>query len=39
MSKKKTWFIMLAVKRDVMKRADADAAVRAAVDRFSRVDV
>jgi NAD(P)-dependent dehydrogenase (short-subunit alcohol dehydrogenase family) len=30
---------LLAVKLDVTKRADAEAAVRAAVDRFGRVDV
>jgi NAD(P)-dependent dehydrogenase (short-subunit alcohol dehydrogenase family) len=30
---------LLAVTLDVMKRADAEAAVRAAVDRFGRVDV
>jgi NAD(P)-dependent dehydrogenase (short-subunit alcohol dehydrogenase family) len=30
---------LLAVKLDVTKRADADAAVRAAVDRFGRIDV
>src|SRR6266436_8027810 len=29
----------LAVKLDVTKRADAEAAVRAAVDRFGRIDV
>jgi NAD(P)-dependent dehydrogenase (short-subunit alcohol dehydrogenase family) len=30
---------LLAVKLDVTKRADAEAAVRAAVDRFGRIDV
>ena len=30
---------LLAVKLDVTSRADADAAVRAAVDRFGRIDV
>src|SRR5881397_3614600 len=30
---------VLAVRLDVTKRADAEAAVRAAVDRFGRVDV
>ena len=30
---------LLAVRLDVTKRADAEAAVRAAVDRFGRIDV
>src|SRR5579859_5444744 len=30
---------LLAVKLDVTKRGDAEAAVRAAVDRFGRIDV
>jgi NAD(P)-dependent dehydrogenase (short-subunit alcohol dehydrogenase family) len=30
---------LLAVTRDVTSRADAEAAVRAAVDRFGRIDV
>jgi NAD(P)-dependent dehydrogenase (short-subunit alcohol dehydrogenase family) len=30
---------LLAVKLDVTRRADAEAAVRAAVDRFGRIDV
>src|SRR6266849_2762530 len=30
---------LMAVKLDVTKRADAEAAVRAAVDRFGRIDV
>src|SRR5207237_5309610 len=30
---------LLAVKLDVTSRADAEAAVRAAVDRFGRIDV
>src|SRR6266576_7252462 len=30
---------LLAVKLDVISRADAEAAVRAAVDRFGRIDV
>src|SRR5437762_4100949 len=30
---------LLAVKLDVTTRADAEAAVRAAVDRFGRIDV
>ncbi len=30
---------LLAVKLDITRRADADAAVRAAVDRFGRIDV
>ena len=30
---------LLAIKLDVTKRADAEAAVRAAVDRFGRIDV
>src|SRR5687768_3999217 len=30
---------LLAVKLDVTKRVDAEAAVRAAVDRFGRIDV
>jgi NAD(P)-dependent dehydrogenase (short-subunit alcohol dehydrogenase family) len=31
--------VLLAVELDVTKRADAEAAVRAAVDRFGRIDV
>jgi NAD(P)-dependent dehydrogenase (short-subunit alcohol dehydrogenase family) len=30
---------LLAVKLDVTRRADAEAAVRAAIDRFGRIDV
>src|SRR5258708_2146367 len=33
------WNDLLAVKLDVTSRADAEAAVRAAVDRFGRIDV
>jgi NAD(P)-dependent dehydrogenase (short-subunit alcohol dehydrogenase family) len=41
MSNKKVWFIedLLVVKLDVTKPADAESAVKAAVDRFGRIDV